>query len=57
MAYHLQGALKLIQFDLISAKGLKLCSDERSIVGRLEFDIVQTNEGRSRFVQQGPILA
>jgi hypothetical protein len=39
-------ALELLQFNLISAKGVKLSSDERSIVGRLEFDIVQTNEGR-----------
>jgi hypothetical protein len=36
---------------------VELSSDERSIVGRLEFDIVQTNEGRWRFVQQCPILA
>jgi hypothetical protein len=36
----------MIQFDLISNKGVELSSDERSIVGRLEFDIVQTNEGR-----------
>jgi hypothetical protein len=47
----------MIQFDLIPAKRVKLCSDERSIVGRLEFDIVQTNEGQWRFVQQDPILA
>jgi hypothetical protein len=40
----------LIQFDLISTKGVQWCSDERSIVGRRRFDVFQPTDGLCRFV-------
>jgi len=56
--YHFYGDLEPIQFDLISAKGVKLCSGKSWIVGRLEFVFVKPVDGRWRcYVEKGPILA
>jgi hypothetical protein len=44
--YDSKGKIELIQFDKISAKGLKLCSGERSNVGRFQFYIIHPENGR-----------